>query len=269
MSNTPLVSVIISNYNYGRYLEGLFEALSGQTLGAHAMEVLMVDDKSTDNSMDVIRRWEKTHPFHCFKVIEDKRHLGHPALVRNKGFSRASAERMLYIDADDEPAPVFLEKMYAALDQGFDLAYTGNLCQHPGGVNETILPPFDANLLRTQNIVTSTAMMIRQVWERSGGFRANTAYEDWDFWVRAAMNGFRFKRIAEALLLYRVHDANFSYKAVKEDASSKAAIVMNNRQFFSNGTVRWGRALQSDVPWARPFPRGVIPTEEQVQFLKS
>ena len=105
------------------------------------------------------------------------------------------------------------------------------------------------------------------MWEDLGGFCANTAYEDWDFWVRAAAGGHRGVRLAEPLYTHVVHGANFSFAARRDDARAKAAIVLNSPDFFPAGVRHWAAGVMDGAPWAISFPRGIIPVLEDVRAL--
>lgn len=263
------LSIIVPNHNYGRFLPRLFAALSAQTLGLGSVEIQFVDDQSTDDSLDVATTLGNALPCARFEAYSLPR-VGRPGPVRNSGLTRAHGEYLICLDPDDIPAPEYLETCAQTLDQdpSLGLAYTDFLLAEGETTRKIRLPEFDPELLRTQNIVAPTAMFRRGVWEKSRGFRRDTAYEDWDFWVQAAQNGFTGKRIPKVLYTHCVHGANYSLAARAEDGRAKALIVRENEGFFPAKTRQWAKALLAKEPWAAPMTRGVIPRPEDVDALR-
>ncbi len=268
MKMRPLVSIIVANYNYSRYFPRFFQALERQTLGLCAVEIVFVDDGSTDGSLEKIAHWKRKLPACGFEVIKI-RHTGKPGLVRNAGSKRAGAEYLLYLDPDDLVAPDFLAECLTGLhDAGADLAYTDWMCCGPGEPYVIVSPEYDPGLLATQNFFPLPTLMRRKVWEKSTGFAENTAYEDWDFWVQAAHNGFSASRIPRPLYYHMVHGDNFSYQARQKDGPAKAMIVLNNKYFFDAAVVSWAKGLLRGEPWAVAFKRGLIPRARDVSELR-
>ena len=108
----PLVSVVVTNFNYARFIEECLRSIAGQTY-PH-IEVVIVDDVSTDNSVDVIRKFIATEPrAKSFQLVLQSENGGQMA-----GFI-AGAERtggmfITFVDADDYLLPDFVEKHVAA-----------------------------------------------------------------------------------------------------------------------------------------------------------
>src|SRR5208282_584801 len=95
-SGRPLVSIIVTNYNYARYLRAAIDSALAQTY-PH-VEVIVVDDGSTDESREVIESYEKR----VLPVI--KANGGHGSAV-NAGFVVSRGEIVIFLDADDELLP--------------------------------------------------------------------------------------------------------------------------------------------------------------------
>jgi glycosyltransferase involved in cell wall biosynthesis len=264
----PLLSIVIPNYNYSRFLPRFFQALATQTLNLALAEVIFVDDGSTDGSPGIAEKLMKHLPFSRSLVLKRK-HRGKPGLTRNAGLTRAEGNFLVCLDPDDLLLPEYLEYCIESLESGsnIDIAYTDYVEVTETGERTLLLPDFDSALLRTQNILPPTAMLHRAVWEDSRGYRGNTTYEDWDFWVQAAARGCHCKRLGLPLYRYMVHDTNFSFTAREQDGPAKAAIVGNNPSFFDPAVRQWARALVRGEHWASPFTRGVIPRPEDVARL--
>ncbi|MEG6506632.1 glycosyltransferase family 2 protein [Nitratidesulfovibrio sp. 1201_IL3209] len=313
---TPRISVVVANHDYGRFLDRFFGALAAQTFPPDAVEVVFVDDASSDDSRERALRWQADGPWAAFRVLALPR-VGRPGPVRNAGAEVARGPFLLFCDPDDYLAPDFLRRTHAALTEpdepdGIasappgphalrDLAHAALLAagaedgslpddlptvipspgvvrphiactdyveESPTGSRVVRVPDFHPDLLRTQNLFHTTSLMRREVWLASRGFRAATAYEDWDFWVQAAMAGFGVARVAEPLLHYVFHDANYSLAARADDGRAKARIVRDNPAFFESEVRAWARALLRGEPWAAPFGRGIIPRAADIRALR-
>src|SRR5262245_61685550 len=92
MAKEPLVSIIINNYNYGRFLEEAINSALDQTY--RKTEVIVVDDGSTDNSRQVIA----DHNDQIITVLKDN---GGQASAFNAGFIRSHGEIIIFLDSDD------------------------------------------------------------------------------------------------------------------------------------------------------------------------
>lgn len=274
MHNQPIkLSIIIPNHNYGHFLPRLFHSLKQQTMPLDCTEIIFVDDASTDHSVVIANQLGAE--MRCSRFLQTQAGgKGKPGPVRNKGFSYATGELLFTIDADDLIAPSFLESCVATLDAHteVDLVYT-----EQNQVSDTdeadaefttvhgiSLPQATAPLLSWQNVVTSPAVFRRDVWKQSNGFRSNTTYEDWDFWVQAAANGFRFLLLKEPLFYYCKHQFSYSQTAVLEDAHAKARIVLNTPGMFHPLVRLWAADVVSGKSGTDSYPRGIIPLREDL-----
>lgn len=110
-SNVPVVSVIIPNYNYARYLEERIESVLSQTY--RDFEVILLDDCSTDGSVEIMRRYE-SHPL-VSRVVVNGRNSGSPFSQWEKGLSMARGKYAWIAEADDSAEPGFLERCIRAI----------------------------------------------------------------------------------------------------------------------------------------------------------
>ena len=107
----PLVSVIVPVYNVEQYLEECLESLLNQTL--ENIELIFIDDCSTDKSLDILENSIKTHEGKgkIIKIIKHRENKG-VSFTREEGVKNAQGEWIIHCDADDIPERDMYEKLY-------------------------------------------------------------------------------------------------------------------------------------------------------------
>ncbi len=117
----PVISVVVPVYNGAGYLEACFASLAAQTY--RRIEVIAVDDASTDKSGALCDRWAEKDP--RFQAVHLPENRG-PSGARNEGVRRAKGECLSFVDADDFAEPQLLERMYRRLTEaGADVCACG------------------------------------------------------------------------------------------------------------------------------------------------
>ena len=103
--SAPLVSVIINNYNYGRFLAEAINSILNQTY--QNIELIVVDDGSTDNSQEIIAGYGD-------KLISVIKKNGGQASAINQGFAIATGEIVIFLDSDDILLPEIVQCVVTA-----------------------------------------------------------------------------------------------------------------------------------------------------------
>ena len=106
--NSLKVSVIMPNYNNSKYIEEAINSVLEQTL--QDIEVIVIDDCSTDNSIEILRKIQSKHPDKV-KIVQNEVNLG-AGLSRNAGIDVARGRFIKFLDADDTMDKDVLETMY-------------------------------------------------------------------------------------------------------------------------------------------------------------
>ncbi|AMK10504.1 glycosyltransferase family 2 protein [Pseudodesulfovibrio indicus] len=264
----PTISIVIPNHNYSRFFSRCFNSLATQHLGLEDVEIIFVDDASTDDSLARIEEWAERIECENF-IIEALDRQGHPGPVRNHGLSLARGEYLFCLDPDDALRPEFTAVCLEVLKEDPRAAgvYPDYFRCTPEGRFLVELPDFDQALLRMQNILPTTALYRRELWDAGVRYADNTDYEDWDFWIQCVSLGAHFEHICDPLYDYHFHDDNFSRKAESNDGPSKAAIVRNNPDFFHPLVRQWAEDFRRGRLHAQAFPRGHIPSPDDVRAL--
>ena len=204
----PLVSVIIPNFNYGRFLRAAIDSVLAQSY--RNTEVIVVDDGSTDESIDVLRCYGSR-----LRVVQQA-NRGVSA-ARNRGISESAGELVAFLDADDAwyPEKLALQvRQLASSEAG--LVYCGveyvddegrllgqNITGNEGWILKSMV------LLQPTALgLGSTSVVRRTCLDRVGGFdEVLSTSADWDLARRLACQ-YKIEKLAAVLVRYRFHAAN-------------------------------------------------------------
>jgi glycosyltransferase involved in cell wall biosynthesis len=212
----PTVSVIIPTYNRARYIGEAVESVLEQESAGCEVEVIVVDDGSTDNTREVLERYGDRI---VYRRIENS---ARPAVPRNLGIGLAKGELIAFQDSDDRWAPDKLRRQLSVFaDPEVMLSYGNAATMSQDGVAgaDVVVPEADMrdglvfdDLLASNFISTLTVIVRREMFERAGGFDESMALrglEDYQLWLRMATVG-KFKGVPAVLAHYRQHDDNIS-----------------------------------------------------------
>jgi len=227
-TSKPLVSIVIPVFNASDFVLETLQSATNQTY--KNIEIIVVDDGSTDNSLDLIKSFEG-------KITVISTTNNGAASARNLGILASSGLIIAFLDSDDIWDPQKIEKQVSfLLANELDLVYCsgrefgereGKHLVHRAKFSGNCYPLFSTN--PTVAIITlgcSTAILKREVINKSGLFDENFKgpAEDWDFFRRVCRYG-NVDFIDEELVDYRIHDKNVSRaSAVSYFEGNKMAI---------------------------------------------
>ena len=183
---SPLVSVLVTVYNREPYLAEAIESALAQTWGD--FELIIVDDRSTDGSVEIARRYERLDP--RIRVVVNERNYGQFA-NRNHAASLANTPYLKFHDSDDVMYPHCLAVMVPALQAepraGFGLS---NSRAWPGGPVPMLLTPkqaYQREFLGFGLFMCGPggALFRTEVFRDLGGFEDYGTPSDTIFWMRA------------------------------------------------------------------------------------
>jgi len=263
------VSIIITCYNYGKFLRDCVRSVANQTFTA--LEVIVVNDGSTDDSLVVAQACVQEFPALRITVV-DQSNSGQPALARNAGIRQAKGEFILPIDADDQIAPGYLAEAIKVFDAkpGVDLVYCDSLFDDGKSRCRKTPGRFDVKSLSAANQLVYCCVYRRKIWERVGGYRDNVrGYEDWDFWLAACLLGATAAYIPCVGLLYNDKNSGVYSQTVAHHQTRTAQVMVNNPAAYSAQQLERARAVLAGKVAAAPtaFVSVVIPCYHQAQYL--
>jgi len=209
MNGTPLVSVVMGVYNKADYVGSSLRSVLAQTYGH--FELIVVDDCSTDGSLGEIQKFDDPR-IRLVRLAENSRR---PAVPRNRGMAVAGGKYIAFLDADDRWEPTKLEKQVAFMEAHPEYELTHTYCWKIDGEGRRLglrhkgmLPPsgdYSLPMLERVWISTSTLMLTRSLYEKTGGFTEEMTWrieEDPEFALRCARLT-PFGLLAEPLSEYR------------------------------------------------------------------
>lgn len=223
MSLPPKVSVVVPNYNHGRFLRRRIDSILAQTL--QDFELILLDDCSTDESKLILSQYA-SDPRVTIELNETN--SGTPFTQWNKGVGLARAEYVWIAESDDYAEPTFLEKLCATLDGNPDaaFAYCRSWRISVAGEVEGFADPWLSDeeqhrwagdhsahatecykdFLRCNIVLNASAVLFRKGFYRQVGGADETLNlcGDWKLWAAMALSGNVFY-VAEPLNYFRFH----------------------------------------------------------------
>ncbi|MBA3563371.1 MAG: glycosyltransferase family 2 protein [Gammaproteobacteria bacterium] len=229
-SAQALISCIVPVFNGERFLGEALDSIFAQTW--RPIEVIVVDDGSTDRTKQVVARYSER--LTCFR----QQNAG-PAAARNKGLDLAGGEFIAFLDADDLWHPEKLARQMACFSArpeiGMCITHIENFWEK--GREE------EAQRLSAQNhpyarehigFVCPVLLVRRGVFDKVGGFDASLWQgEDTDWFARTDEQGIAREVLPEVLVYRRMHSANLTLACTKEDRL-KIVIAKLQRQRFKH-----------------------------------
>jgi glycosyltransferase involved in cell wall biosynthesis len=250
-TGSPLVTVIVTCHNLGRYLHEAISSVLRQQL--QRVRIIVVDDGSTD-------------PFTKFLLdvmpwagVELVRHTNRGAAAsRNVGIQMASSPYICCLDADDRLAPEYLEKAVTALEEeqvGLVSCYYRlfDCEQDTCRFDDCRFPDM---LVRNQ--AASASVFRKQAWRDAGGYNEElSGMEDWDLWIGILEAGYRAVVVREVLFEYRIRPGSKYTTTSRPDNCERLVRMIQQRhhatyaRFFSDIVPLYARQVSEFVRFHR------------------
>lgn len=203
---TPRLTVTVSLYNYRQYVNACLDSVCAQTI--NEIELIIVDDHSTDDSADVAAQWLSQHYKHFARARLVQHSVNHGlAFARNTAFRYADSPFVFVLDADNLLYPRCLERLLDALGR-CDATFAYCLLEKFGdqtGLENT--RTWNPAALQFGNFIDAMVLFRRKDWEAVGGYATDMpamGWEDFELWFRLANAGGWGIQVPEILARYRV-----------------------------------------------------------------
>ncbi len=230
----PKISVVIPLFNKEKYIQQTIESVLNQDF--KDFEIIIVDDGSTDRSLEIIRKYNKPE----IKIITQKNQG--VSVARNNGAKHANSELIAFLDADDFWLPNHLKEIYTLYqkfpDAGFfATAYRLKIKNRaypvvpPLKEKYSILKPFYRYDKGRALFFTSNFAVKKSVFKKENGFKTGIDGEDTEFFIRLGLkyplgysrtitmihlneaenslfNRYKFEKKIEILNIFKHHEQN-------------------------------------------------------------
>lgn len=117
------ISVVIPVYNAERTIERVLDSVLGQTAFDEILEIIVVNDGSTDNSADIVKKYVSNHP--STPIIFVSQENKGASAARNLGMRRAQGEYIAFLDSDDVWLPFKIERQINVLEKHPEIVFLG------------------------------------------------------------------------------------------------------------------------------------------------
>ena len=223
--NVPLVSVVVPNYNYVRYLEQRLSSILDQTF--QDFELILLDDASDDGSADILARYRDNPHTSC--IVVNEKNSGSPFKQWMKGIALAKGKYVWIAEADDWAEPDFLETCirWVESEENVSVGYVGSVLfdadgkverkdvNHWGKRTRWEAAVFDGecyarcNLYWRCYIINASGALFRREFALGVDWLSICEMRycgDWMFWFEMAMKG-RVVEVYRKLNYFRQHAA--------------------------------------------------------------
>lgn len=230
----PLVSVVVPNYNYARYLDARLTSILNQTF--QDFELILLDDASTDNSLEILDKYKNN--LHVSHLVVNEQNTGSPFKQWMKGILLAKGEWVWIAEADDLCESTFLETCVEQVQKYSNISvcmtaskyidengrilpqeanYWGknkpavSACRFPGKAYA------EHNMYWNNCVINASGVLFRRSYAINlfDSSFVNMRYSgDWVFWFQMLLQGDMFEIYAQ-LNKFRQHTAKVSVEGVR------------------------------------------------------
>lgn len=238
LKKRPVVSIIIVTYNSAKYVLETLESTLTQTY--NNIELIITDDGSADNTVEICEKWIEKNSIKFFRIelITVSKNTGIPSNF-NRGNKKAKGKWIKIIAGDDVLLPTCIEDNIEFVtknlshfvfslpiyinDKSEILEYS---VQHKQFLENDSFYDLDANgqfiHLITKDIPMNppTLFYKRKTLEELGGFDENHKNEDYPLYLKATNLGYKMEFFYKHTVKYRIHDSSYSIRVKNEEAIS-------------------------------------------------
>jgi len=228
----PHISIIIPCYNQGFYLDDALQSIA-QCEDKSLYEIIIINDGSTgQDTLDILKELEEKG-YHV--IHQPNKGLG---AARNTGIKAAKGKYILPLDCDNKIKPEYMYEGINLLDRDASLDVVYGNAEYFGekeGVWES--GEFNLQRLMIENYIDACAVFRKATWEKMGGYDEKMpvmGYEDWDFWLRIAFCGGKFKYINKVLFYYRYSAKSMIHTVQKNKLATIFEYMENKHSQYLN-----------------------------------
>ncbi|KAF2333124.1 glycosyltransferase family 2 protein [Flavobacterium daemonense] len=209
--NYPKITIVTPSYNQGQYLEDTILSVLGQRYPN--LEYLIYDAASTDNSVEIIKKYEKELTYWISEKDKGQ------ADAINKGFTRATGDILMWLNSDDILMPNVLHFIAEQYIKKGDGIYFGNCIHFKENTNGVLFArgSDESNFFNniplelTDTIIQPASFWSKKVWMHNGILADDFHFGfDWEWFLRAKKNDIPFYFVNKSIAMYRFHEEHKS-----------------------------------------------------------
>ena len=272
----PKVSVILPNYNHAKYLPQRIESIFNQSFTD--FELIVLDDNSSDNSIEVIESYLSDKRFTHF--VKNQMNSGSTFIQWEKGIQLAQGEYIWIAESDDVAAPSFLSDCLEKISStpGVEIVYVPSVWIDENGKeihspeHESVEKVWNGNNLITSEFLTgnliynASSAVFRKDLLKNVDFGAVRTFRytgDWLFWVQLISNS-KVARLGKRLNYFRRHTGNVSFRSDSEGLLFTEGIRIVN-YILKNYPVTFIARRKTALRWAKKLTSAVVTDKQKVK----
>lgn len=210
INSEPLVTITVANYNHQDYIELCLLSLLEQSY--KKIELIVIDDGSSDNSYEIIKTLQQRYQFQFYQ----QSNIGLNNTL-NRAIEIANGKYFCYLGSDDIALNNKTEKQVVLMESRPDIAVCGGnvLNIDPDGqilAKQKINPyqelDFNDVFVNKKGLAASTTMIRMDVLRKEGGYDPKIELEDIYMWLKLTSRGYRLAVLNDLLVYYRKHPGN-------------------------------------------------------------
>lgn len=245
---TPLISVVIPVYNVEDYIKECLESIKNQTIGAHNIELIVVDDCSPDKSIDIAKQY--LNDFYDLKIIHHQKNLGQGE-ARNTGLQHITGSYISFIDPDDKISSNVYEHALKCFNEYncdivlYEYEYFSRSGKTYARNPSAALFTHDrliTDILDAPEIIFATSVCNKVFTREMAKYLhfPNSKYEDV---IASANTTFRAEKI------YITNKCKYYYRKREDNSSTMDNYLMRKQNYFDHLSINWSlKELGKDFP---------------------
>ena len=248
----PRVSVLIDSYNYGRFIEEALESVLAQDYPAEQMEVIVVDDGSTDDTAERMKKYGERG------VQYFRKENGGQASAFNFGLARARGEIVAFLDADDYWLPGKLKRVVEEFERHPEagMVYHRLLerSEGTGEMREALFVPLSGYIAKSRDALreyrvypTSSLSFRRELLIRFGPIPENIRLQADAYIALLAALDTPIQAVSECLAVYRIHGSNLFTSGAEGQTRNRRRQQIETWATIIEEIERWVRLTGADA----------------------
>ena len=232
----PLVSIGVASFNNAKYIVETLDSVKNSDYPN--IEIIVVDDKSTDNSVEVIQNWFNYNLGTNGRLIQHNVNKG-LCHACNTIITNAKGEFVSVLGSDDLYVADKISKQVLLFQKSKNnLGVIFGEVDHINGLGQLIdapvvWPPGQSGdvflpLLKVNFIPAMSALVRRSCYDKVGLYDEELAFEDWDMWLRIARE-YQFIYMPQVIARYRIHDNSFTFRRRQQMLESSLRLLQKHR----------------------------------------